>query len=640
MARKLIETQKTTLTYGISNVSTTIQLKNLLKLDGTSIAASDIGDLLYGTFGPGTSKEEIFSINGANVTVETNGNITITGVVRGLMEVSPYTTGGFSTDHSSGEVVIFGNNPQVYQDIYDYINDAIVGGGVDASTTVKGISKLSTAPASPSNPIAVGDNDPRIPTTNYTAAMAGTLGTPSATNKFVTQDNVYTGETDQEQATQNATVEFGMPNTSTNKNKIVQSFIPVKTKIRGVKLYKAANTGTFTGTVTVELFANSAGNPTGSALASKTFTNVEYNALVVGEFETLFSAEYSMTTGSTYHLVISASTADGSNHPNLGTNSAGGYANGSVKYWNTTDGYVAVATIDLYFKTLQGENSQVVQTDSTGAIPLSMFDISKMPIPAYYQRAYKDSSTFYSGSATTDGSVFVIFNGSGGAQELQRYKRDPLTGYYYKSHGVAVTPGPTTSSTIIVGSYIYIFNDISDNVTGYRYNLADLTGEVALTLPTISSSLDTWSLFSWTDGSHIFLVCGKASTTYYKMSISGTTLSTVTTGTCASNIFYSVADYDNRFFTMFDGTTVYFSRFHNDNILTFWKLNDLVASAITQISNDYIPSFTTKGSVGFVIPIDSQRMYLGSTETIYGDGDGSPVDYESYVINLYPFSKL
>jgi hypothetical protein len=31
----------------------------------------------------------------------------------------------------------------------------------DASTTVKGISKLSTAPASSTNPIAVGDNDPR-----------------------------------------------------------------------------------------------------------------------------------------------------------------------------------------------------------------------------------------------------------------------------------------------------------------------------------------------------------------------------------------------------------------------------------------------------------------------------------------------
>jgi hypothetical protein len=36
------------------------------------------------------------------------------------------------------------------------------GGGADASTTVKGIAKLSTAPASPTDPIAVGTNDSRM----------------------------------------------------------------------------------------------------------------------------------------------------------------------------------------------------------------------------------------------------------------------------------------------------------------------------------------------------------------------------------------------------------------------------------------------------------------------------------------------
>lgn len=36
------------------------------------------------------------------------------------------------------------------------------GDAPDASTTIKGVSKLSVAPASPSNPIAAGDNDPRL----------------------------------------------------------------------------------------------------------------------------------------------------------------------------------------------------------------------------------------------------------------------------------------------------------------------------------------------------------------------------------------------------------------------------------------------------------------------------------------------
>lgn len=63
------------------------------------------------------------------------------------------------------------------------------GGALDASTTVKGITKLSVAPVSAVNPIAVGDNDGRVPTTGENDALVGNntdiaVGTG---NKFVTQ---------------------------------------------------------------------------------------------------------------------------------------------------------------------------------------------------------------------------------------------------------------------------------------------------------------------------------------------------------------------------------------------------------------------------------------------------------------------
>lgn len=112
--RKLLQTKKTSLSYSISDSATALRLTNLLKLDGSSVSASDIGDILYGTFDPGTSREEIFSIIGTNVTINSDGTVDITGVVRGLKEVSPYTTGGFATDHPAGAVVVFGNNPQVF----------------------------------------------------------------------------------------------------------------------------------------------------------------------------------------------------------------------------------------------------------------------------------------------------------------------------------------------------------------------------------------------------------------------------------------------------------------------------------------------------------------------------------------------
>ena len=56
----------------------------------------------------------------------------------------------------------------------------------DASTTVKGVNKMSVAPVSATDPIAVGDNDPRVPTQNENDALVGTSGTAvSSSNKLV-----------------------------------------------------------------------------------------------------------------------------------------------------------------------------------------------------------------------------------------------------------------------------------------------------------------------------------------------------------------------------------------------------------------------------------------------------------------------
>lgn len=196
------------------------------------------------------------------------------------------------------------------------------------------------------------------------------LMAPKLINTYVDSDQYSTGGTEQSQTTQNGGVEFGEANSTLRKNLIAQSFIPQKSKIRGVKLYKMADTGSFTGTVKFALQANSGASPSGSDLASVTFTNAHWLALSVGEIEALFTSEYaSLTPGALYWIVMTAGTSDNSNHPNLGTNSAGGYSSGSVQYFNSTDSWNTVATIDLYFKTLEGINSQVVKTNSTGGIP-------------------------------------------------------------------------------------------------------------------------------------------------------------------------------------------------------------------------------------------------------------------------------
>lgn len=196
----------------------------------------------------------------------------------------------------------------------------------------------------------------------------GTLSTVVNPENIITEDNISAASYDQSQTTQNSSVEVGEANATTKKNKVAQSFLPRRTKIRGISLYKSADTGTFTGTVTISIQADSAGNPSGSALVSKTYTNTQWTSVNTGEFDVEFSSEYSVSPGSLYWIVIETSTSDNSNHPNIGINTAGGYTDGGVKYNNSTDGWVSISTIDLYFKILEGIANQVVKTNPSGLI--------------------------------------------------------------------------------------------------------------------------------------------------------------------------------------------------------------------------------------------------------------------------------
>lgn len=60
----------------------------------------------------------------------------------------------------------------------------------DSSNITKGISKLSIAPSIATQPVAVGTNDPRVPTQNENDALAGTSGSPADGNRFVTDTDI------------------------------------------------------------------------------------------------------------------------------------------------------------------------------------------------------------------------------------------------------------------------------------------------------------------------------------------------------------------------------------------------------------------------------------------------------------------
>ncbi len=77
-----------------------------------------------------------------------------------------------------------------------YADALAIAGAPDATTSTKGIGRVSVAPASASIPIFVGDNDPRVPTQNENDAMSGNSGTAvSSSNKLVDAADAATTST-------------------------------------------------------------------------------------------------------------------------------------------------------------------------------------------------------------------------------------------------------------------------------------------------------------------------------------------------------------------------------------------------------------------------------------------------------------
>lgn len=97
----------------------------------------------------------------------------------------------------------------------DYADGLAIAGAPDATTSTKGITKMSVAPVSAASPIAVGDNDGRVPTQGENDALVGTSGTPSTSNKFVTNDDTATAATASKVVRRGASGEVTVPTTPT-----------------------------------------------------------------------------------------------------------------------------------------------------------------------------------------------------------------------------------------------------------------------------------------------------------------------------------------------------------------------------------------------------------------------------------------
>ncbi len=205
---------------------TSIILKSFTGIDGALLTLTDFGTIGYGTLEPGNGElEEQISFTG--VTQNTNGTATLTGV-KTVLFVDPYTeTSGLAKTHAGSTEFVISNTAGFYAKLTSKADDETItgkwtfpdganriqlaadtdtavatelvtfgqlartalAGAVKATVAIFGLVRMSVAPASAADPVAVGDNDPRVPTQAENDALIGnnTDIAVSSGNKFVTQ---------------------------------------------------------------------------------------------------------------------------------------------------------------------------------------------------------------------------------------------------------------------------------------------------------------------------------------------------------------------------------------------------------------------------------------------------------------------
>ena len=246
--RLFVQTQATTL-YGSGVVlgATSITLSSLTDLEGNNLAMTDFGALGYGTIEPGTSgQEEAITFSG--ITQNANGTATLTGVKNQLGK-APYTqTAGILRAHAGGSIFVLPNtagfydtlngkdndetisgkwifpeggsaNAPVSGTVYSaptddleyaakkYVDNVAVAGAPDMNLTTKGVAEEATTAEIDAGTGAGGTSarlavnperlstsiyNTQLPSSDQKDALAGTSGTPSTTNKYVTNDDTAT----------------------------------------------------------------------------------------------------------------------------------------------------------------------------------------------------------------------------------------------------------------------------------------------------------------------------------------------------------------------------------------------------------------------------------------------------------------
>ena len=489
---------------GVVIGATSIVLTDFKDIDGNILAMSDFGTLGYITLEPNTSNAEQATFSG--VVANANGTYTLTGIKNSTSRY-PYTqSSGLKKQHSGGTTLIISDtaafwatpadlgNDATITGIYTfatgatpiitdapttatqaankgYVDGVAIAGGANASSTVKGISKLSLDPVAPTNPIAVGDNDTRVPpvntstmTANQVAALAGT-GTPNGTTgKYVTNDDTtgtgsiqrtsllpvlsasfQRGETinggttpvpvmimnDLSQSSSDITGQLSFGAVASNPGKIGIKFIPQGTITSTTLQVYLSKSGTPSDNVVITIQTDSAGAPSGTPISNGTANNIAGTGLTGSAVLTTatFASPFTLAANTTYWIVASrsGSLSNTDNYNMWGDTTSKAYANFAQYIYNGTSWVNNASNYIPYFSI----------TPATGT-SYSVWRADANALPASVMRRY-DGFVTDNGAIGTSTSVKFggILSGFVGLTQGSTYYVSDTVGTIQTSAGTA-----------------------------------------------------------------------------------------------------------------------------------------------------------------------------------------------------------
>lgn len=266
------------------------------------------------------------------------------------------------------------------------------------------------------------------------------------------------------------------------------------------------------------------------------------------------------------------------------------------------NGTTFVASTETY--AAPSSSGNVMRSDGTNWTSGTPYFQQKIPI------ALSTLSEGVGCGSNTDGSVIYVMTRN--ITELRRFARNSA-GTYIETHSANVTtavPNTNWGGVIVIGSYVYVFFSDTTNIICKRYLAADLTGEQAMTVPTVSC---TANCAAWTDGTDAYVVSNNTDTTSRRWTLSGTTFTAASTATITSGIFTSVTAA-----SFWNGTNAYIAKKSTatPNVYTLYKLTSIDGSATT--SSTFNMYKVSDDDIGIVFaPISSTLAYVGPMATTY-----------------------